>query len=56
MNSGIYIRVGKESKLLEELNKDKLYDRLDTLDNDSLKRTIEIISYCLKLYEDNSRH
>ena len=55
MNSGIYIRVGKESKLLEELTKDELYDWLNILDNDALKRTIEILSHCLKLYEDNSR-
>ena len=53
MNSGIYIRVGKESKLLEELTQDELHDWLSTLDSDVLKRTIEILCNCLKLYEIN---
>ena len=51
MNSGIYIRIDKENKLLEELTQDELYDWLNTLDNNALKRTIEILCNCLKMYE-----
>lgn len=53
MNSGIYIRVNKENMLLEDLTKEELYNWLNTLDNEELKRTIELLCNCLNLYEKN---
>lgn len=43
MNSGIYIRVGKENLLLEQLQSKDREEWLDGLNNESLKRTIDIL-------------
>lgn len=49
MTSGIYIRVGKENLLLEELVEDELLKFLKGLDKEGLIRTIfrlcEVLNY-----------
>lgn len=43
MNSGIYIRVGKENLLLEQLQSKDREEWLDSLNDKALKRTINIL-------------
>lgn len=53
MYSGIYIRVGTENKLLEEMNQPEREAWLKTLDNDGLIRTINrLCSVILSLNND----
>lgn len=49
MNSGIYIRVGKENLLLEELENKEMEEWLSKFDNEGLKRVIKIL--CSTLYD-----
>lgn len=51
MNSGIYIRVGKENILLEQLEDKDLLEFINTLDKDGLKRTIFILCEVLRNIE-----
>lgn len=53
MNSGIYIRVDKENKLLEELTVEQRTEWLNSLDKSGLIRTINVLCACLQQYEDN---
>lgn len=53
MNSGIYIRVDKENKLLEELTEEQRTEWLNSLDKSGLIRTINVLCACLQQYEDN---
>lgn len=53
MYSGIYIRVGTENKLLEEMNQPEREEWLKTLDNGGLIRTINrLCSVILALNND----
>lgn len=51
MNSGIYIRVGKENKLLEEMTIEERKEWLDSLNKESLYRVIDRLCEELLLYE-----
>ena len=53
MNSGIYIRVDKENKLLEELTEEQRTEWLNSLDKIGLIKTINVLCACLQQYEDN---
>ena len=53
MNSGIYIRVDKENKLLEELTVEQRTEWLNDLDKSGLIKTINVLCTCLQQYEDN---
>ena len=53
MNSGIYIRVDKENKLLEELTEEQRTEWLNDLDKSGLIKTINVLCACLQQYEDN---
>ena len=53
MNSGIYIRVDKENKLLEELTVEQRTEWLNSLDKSGLIKTINVLCACLQQYEDN---
>lgn len=48
MNSGVYIRVGKEDKLLEQMEKEDREEWLSKFDNNGLKRVIELLCGTLK--------
>lgn len=52
MNSGIYIRVGKENKLLEEMTIDERKEWLDSLNKEALYRVIDRLCEVLLLYEE----
>lgn len=43
MESGIYIRVGRENLLLEEMTEEQRNEWLSTLSNEGLIRTINIL-------------
>lgn len=51
MNSGIYIRVGKENKLLEEMTIEERKEWLDILNKEALYRVIDRLCEELLLYE-----
>lgn len=51
MNSGVYIRVGKENVLLEQMLKEDRKDWLSKFDDEGLKRVIEILCNTLKEIE-----
>lgn len=51
MNSGIYIRVGKEDKLLEEMTTEERKEWLDSLEREALYRVIDRLCAVLLLYE-----
>lgn len=51
MNSGIYIRVGKENKLLEEMTIEERKEWLDSLNKETLYRVIDRLCEELLLYE-----
>ena len=51
MNSGIYIRVGKENKLLEEMTIEERKEWLDSLNKEPLYRVIDRLCEELLLYE-----
>lgn len=51
MNSGVYIRVGKENVLLEQMLKEDRKDWLSKFDDEGLKRIIEILCNTLKEIE-----
>lgn len=51
MNSGIYIRVDKENKLLEELTEEQRTEWLKTLGTEGLIRTVNILSNVLQYLE-----
>lgn len=51
MNSGIYIRVGKENKLLEEMASEERKEWLDSLNKEALYRVIDRLCEVLLLYE-----
>lgn len=51
MNSGIYIRVGKENKLLEEMTIEERKEWLDSLNKEVLYRVIDRLCEELLLYE-----
>jgi hypothetical protein len=51
MNSGIYIRVGKENKLLEEMTIEERKEWLDSLNKEALYRVIDRLCEELLLYE-----
>ena len=52
MDSGIYIRVGKENKLLEELTSEERENWLEDLSRESLITTIHIL--CETLYDQEN--
>jgi len=52
MNSGIYIRVGKENKLLEEMTIEERKEWLDSLNKGALYRVIDRLCEVLLLYEE----
>lgn len=54
MNSGIYIRVENKNLLLEDMSESDRLDWLNSLSKDGLIRTVNILSRCLKYYEDSS--
>lgn len=54
MNSGIYIRVENKNLLLEDMSESDRVDWLNSLSKDGLIRTVNILSRCLKYYEDSS--
>lgn len=54
MNSGIYIRVENKNLLLEDMSESDRVDWLNSLSKDGLIRTVNILSRCLKYYEDAS--
>ena len=54
MNSGIYIRVENKNLLLEDMSESDRLDWLSSLSKDGLIRTVNILSKCLKYYEDSS--
>lgn len=54
MNSGIYIRVENKNLLLEDMSESDRLDWLNSLGKDGLIRTVNILSRCLKHYEDSS--
>ena len=43
MNSGVYIRVGKENVLLEQMEDEDREEWLSKFDNEGLKRVIKIL-------------
>lgn len=51
MNSGIYIRVGKENKLLEEMTIEERRKWLESLEKESLYIVIDRLCEVLLLYE-----
>lgn len=51
MNSGIYIRVGKENLLLEQMPKEEREEWLSEFDDEGLKRIIEILCDTLWMIE-----
>ena len=53
MNSGIYIRVDKENKLLEELTEEQRTEWLKTLSTEGLIRTVNILANVLQYLEFN---
>lgn len=53
MESGIYIRVGKENLLLEEMTEEQRVKWLNDLEKDGLIRTINRLCDCLQQYENN---
>lgn len=53
MNSGIYIRVDKENKLLEELTEEQRTEWLKTLSTEGLIRTVNILANVLQYLELN---
>lgn len=53
MNSGIYIRVGKENKLLEQMTNEERHEWLEKfIIKEPLIKCIDILSQVLKNYED----
>lgn len=53
MESGIYIRVGKENLLLEDMTEDQRVEWLNDLEKDGLIRTINRLCDCLQQYKNN---
>lgn len=53
MESGIYVRVGKDNLLLEEMTEEQRTQWLTGLEKDGLIRTINRLCDCLHQYEDN---
>lgn len=51
MNSGIYIRVGKENKLLEKMTIEEREVWLDSLNKEALYRVIDRLCEVLLFYE-----
>lgn len=51
MNSGIYIRVGKENKLLEKMTIEEREEWLDSLNKEALYRVIDRLCEVLLFYE-----
>ena len=51
MNSGIYIRVDKENKLLEELTEEQRTEWLKTLSTEGLIRTVNRLANVLQYLE-----
>lgn len=51
MNSGIYIRVDKENKLLEELTEEQRTEWLKTLNTEGLIRTVNRLANVLQYLE-----
>ena len=51
MNSGIYIRVGKENLLLEQMPKEERKEWLSEFDDEGLKRIIELLCDTLWMIE-----
>lgn len=51
MNSGIYIRVDKENKLLEELTEQQRTEWLKTLSTEGLIRTVNRLANVLQYLE-----
>jgi hypothetical protein len=54
VESGIYIRVGKDNLLLEEMSEEQRIEWLNSLEKDGLIRTINRLCDCLKQYENNA--
>lgn len=53
MESGIYIRVGRENLLLEEMTEEQRVEWLNGLEKDGLIRTINRLCDCLQQYKNN---
>ena len=53
MESGMYIRVGKENLLLEEMTEEQRVEWLNDLEKDGLIRTINRLCDCLQQYKNN---
>lgn len=53
MESGIYIRVGKENLLLEDMTEEQRVEWLNDLEKDGLIRTINRLCDCLQQYKNN---
>lgn len=52
MESGIYIRVGKEDKLLERMTEEERTEWLKGLSDEALIRTVNIVCERLKSLQD----
>lgn len=52
MNSGIYIRVERDDKLLEQMTEEERHDWLKKLETDPLIRCIDVLCETLKWYEN----
>lgn len=56
MNSGIYIRVGKENKLLEQMTNEERHEWLEKFtEKEPLVKCIDVLSEVLKKYEDGDK-
>lgn len=53
MESGIYIRVGRENLLLEEMTEEQRVEWLNGLEKDGLIRTVNRLCDCLQQYKNN---
>lgn len=53
MESGIYIRVGRENLLLEEMTEEQRVEWLSGLEKDGLIRTVNRLCDCLQQYKNN---
>lgn len=51
MESGIYIRVGRENLLLEEMTEEQRVEWLKTLNTEGLIRTVNILANVLQYIE-----
>lgn len=53
MESGIYIRVGRENLLLEEMTEEQRVEWLNGLEKNGLIRTVNRLCDCLQQYKNN---